>query len=920
LECGDNRRFGTFFLLLPFGLLSLPSSHGPVRVPAVGGSSRGVIRVAKRQFAVQSVAMLSTRFKMVLGLVAALVTAGAATFALQEELRPAEHEGQPIAGKRPSTDATKPASQPRADRLGDPLPAGALLRLGTMRHRYLNHWPFQTEYLPGGKTALTDTFEEVRWVDVESGRLLKSWPLPKGLAVTAFSRDGRVVLLTDENAVFLWDLTSRKPLWWLAEPEGLPFKEKRDALSRISAVFAPDSKVVAVKYAAASGLRRMVDVASGRELWRHERQDLRDLGFLRDGKSLLLQQSDAKVTRIFQCDRRTCDVMRSFEIAGEIGSCQLPPDSTILLGTTADKGIRTFDVATGKELASLMFPPVELPHQIRIAVSRDAKTVLTGATFEGLVRIWDWPSAKQRGKIDLGAGASPFHLRVSDDGKRAEIVESEEQALRSFDLETGREIATLKEAHRSPVYGLAIAPDGKAVTAGTDRTIRVWDLRSGRQVHEHQTGPLSGLMAYGPMLAMSADGRLVAVVKRFSGKVLIYERDKGRLLHSIDTGAKRILSVAFAPATHLLAITTVEGWFLILWDVDLGREKWRGTRARLEPAFSPDGRLLAVRGESGSERVYLLDAATGRQRLSIPSKHHTCMLTFSPDGRMLAGSGLMDVVVWETATGKERWRRKHDTDDLYYSGALAFAPDNRRLAYGHYRFVQLEDLLDGQRLHSFAGHDPGINALAFGPGGRTLVSAGWDTTVLVWDMSPWSKSQRSAAAAPPPGVLQTAWNDLASADAKVSFAAVSRLVQAGPAALPLLREHLGPVQGPDPKHVERLLAELGSDRFANRERAKNELELADLAEPVFERFLTRELSLEARRRAEAILARLQGPVTDANRLRQLRALEVLEHIGSPAARQVIDTLAAGAVNARLTQEARMALQRLARRDAEGQKD
>ena len=72
-----------------------------------------------------------------------------------------------------------------------------------------------------------------------------------------------------------------------------------------------------------------------------------------------------------------------------------------------------------------------------------------------------------------------------------------------------------------------------------------------------------------------------------------------------------------------------------------------------------------------------------------------------------------------------------------------------------------------------------------------------------------------------------------------------------------------------------------------------------------------------RRRAEGLLEKLRGPLTDAERLRSLRVVEVLEHAGTEQARRLLARLAGGAAEARLTREAKGAMQRLDRREREG---
>ena len=61
------------------------------------------------------------------------------------------------------------------------------------------------------------------------------------------------------------------------------------------------------------------------------------------------------------------------------------------------------------------------------------------------------------------------------------------------------------------------------------------------------------------------------------------------------------------------------------------------------------------------------------------------------------------------------------------------------------------------------------------------------------------------------------------------------------------------------------------------------------------------------------MGRLLERLAGAPRLRWLRALEVLEQVGTAPARKVVEALAHGAPEAWLTREARATLRRLARR-------
>src|SRR5262249_4248883 len=98
-----------------------------------------------------------------------------------------------------------------------------------------------------------------------------------------------------------------------------------------------------------------------------------------------------------------------------------------------------------------------------------------------------------------------------------------------------------------------------------------------------------------------------------------------------------------------------------------------------------------------------------------------------------------------------------------------------------------------------------------------------------------------------------------------------------------------------------------------RRDAEAELEkLGEDAEASLRELLRRPGSLEARLRAERLLKKLDGGPT-LGRLRELRALEVLEQAGTPEARRLLAELAKGAEGAWLTGEAEATLKRLSAR-------
>ena len=134
--------------------------------------------------------------------------------------------------------------------------------------------------------------------------------------------------------------------------------------------------------------------------------------------------------------------------------------------------------------------------------------------------------------------------------------------------------------------------------------------------------------------------------------------------------------------------------------------------------------------------------------------------------------------------------------------------------------------------------------------------------------------------------------------------------------MPLLKKHLRPAAAPDRWRIAQLINDLDDKQFAVREKAAEELEkLGQSAEPAAQKAFESHPSPEVRRRAEQLLQKLRGPITSPEMLRVSRSMMVLEQIGAPEAEAVLKELAKGDPEARLTREAKAALDRLAKRFA-----
>src|SRR5262249_51607264 len=151
-------------------------------------------------------------------------------------------------------------------------------------------------------------------------------------------------------------------------------------------------------------------------------------------------------------------------------------------------------------------------------------------------------------------------------------------------------------------------------------------------------------------------------------------------------------------------------------------------------------------------------------------------------------------------------------------------------------------------------------------------------------------------------------------DAREAWKSIWSLTAGPKDALAIIVRNLQPVAPADPARLSRLIADLDNHDYATRESATRELGRLDvLAEPALRAALEGDVPQERRRRVEKLLEQLRGPITTPETRQAVRAAAALEQMGTPEARQLLQRLGVGAPDARLTREAKAALERIEKR-------
>jgi WD40 repeat protein len=725
--------------------------------------------------------------------------------------------------------------------------------------RCLGHdgWVDSIAFSPTGKLLASGGYDRtIRLWEVATGKMLlrlTGHQLP--ISSIAFSPDGKSLASCSwGKSIRIWAVASGKQVTILHGHEKHMY----------SVTFSPDGKILASR--SEDQTVRLWEVSTGKELHQLEAGlGGRQAAFSPNGKTLAF---GSWASHVHLVDVATGKLIRKIGSRHYVDFVAFSPDGKAL--ASAGRGfLYLWNMNTGKAIHDFALPRGGTGP---IAFSPDGKWIASGGE-DGLVRFWDPVTGKER-PPPPGHEHAVTSVALSPDGQTVASA-SLDGTIRLWAAATGNEIYKMK---RPPDRNLRVTfcPTGNLlVGAGqrreggpvdADRKIQLWDPNTGKECGQLQEDQLDVCS-----LAFTADGRTLVSGSQ-DKRIHFWDLASRKLIRTFTSQPHGLSFIALSPDGGRLASGNIAEKVIILWDTKTGKEvrKFPHLAQVCCAAFSPDGKSLAT--ASNDSGVYLWDVPTGKQRCSFQGhKWASLAIVFSPDGKAVASAGQDNrILVWEVVTGTQR--------------------------------------------RQLGGHRGYITSLAFSPDGTRLLSGSMDTTCLLWDLADLQQPvKRQPLTAKQ---LENLWIQLQSDDAAKAYDAICQLAAVPKQSVAFLDSRLKPMSPADPKRLVQLLADLDSPLFATRAKASKELaSLQELAEPALRKALTAKQSLEVRLRIEGVLAKLEGILRTPDRLREVRALEVLEHAGVSEAREVLKKLSQGAPAAWTTQEAIAALKRLNRLDS-----
>jgi WD40 repeat protein len=799
-----------------------------------------------------------------------------------------------------------PPREMRLDRHGYPLPAGAVSRLGVPAP--LSEPPRSLAWTADGRQIVTADWTRVTLLDATTGHRVETQDTGEaGRNLFALlPQDGRVLVRQYGRRGGLFDTASASDILTFRLPPQFAEADRRSyslCLSASHRFLAGVSAASSQPGVARDHFARLIN----------DRADLHSLRLSPDARRIYATGG----TQAPELTARDAATDKEFWTVGlkAVGTLRaISADGRRLAAADRD-GVHVYDTADGRLVLSASLDTSTPPGLWGIDLSPDGARLAVAVDHE--VIVWELAVVKVQHRLPHAARQVAF----SPDGKS---LASASAWVQRWDIETGKPMYPVPHTDR-PVGAahLRWSADGKrllSVWPGDRRgeegdrrpdLLAVWDVAAGAVLWRRP----------------SPRGVMTAALDPAGSTALVCTEDRHLRSYPIDGPGKEAV-VRVGDRSEVIRRS-----YLFLADGRLAVHTYRGPGVEIE-LFGPDGQLPVVAGRPVPRPRRTRPGATMEPPIFSPSTRGTIMFgpggsrtdlaagralpplvtrtafagplgepLQAPDafvaGRVSAGGG-MAVHLWESASGRIIADLPPFLPD--WTGAV-LSVDGRLLASADNDRLVVADLAVPGEMRVLPV--PGARALAFSPDGRFLASAQLDGTILLWDL-PRVRAEWDPAAA------DRLWADLGAADAAPAWKAVWQLLDHPDRAVELLSGRLKPVVAE--KDTPDLIARLDHPRYAVREEAARKL--ADRGEHVEDDLMAAyrtAVSAEQRERLETLLNKFDPAHPPAVEiLRGLRAVWLLERVGSADARRLLNEMATGASGSRVTAEAKAALGRLGR--------
>jgi WD40 repeat protein len=409
---------------------------------------------------------------------------------------------------------------------------------------------FSVSFSSSGKILAGGSYGQITLWDVETAKELRSFPLRPASdpwsCLVAFSPDGRILAGGSYDTLRLWDVETGRELMTLSE------HSEWTHVGSIS--FSPDSKTLVIGVGHAIKLFELATANALRVLSEHAAA-INSVSFSSDGQTLS-SGGDKTLNLWFGAASTPLKALSAQPL--HCDSVTFSPDGKSLAGGCDKNTIRLWDVSTGKELKTLSG---HVDSVNSIAFSPDGKILASGSEDRS-IKLWDVASGLQLRSL-VGHEDSVLSVAFSPDGKLLASGGSyDDNKIKLWNVSTGQDLLTLTDS--AYVASIAFSPDGKILASGSSDTIKLWDVKTAKELRTFSRP--SGI---GFSVSFSSDGKMLAAA--VDHEIKLWDVESGEELGTLTGHTSTVNSLSFSPNDRLLLSGGYDAT-LKLWDVKTRKE------------------------------------------------------------------------------------------------------------------------------------------------------------------------------------------------------------------------------------------------------------------------------------------------------------------------------------------------------------
>ncbi len=627
------------------------------------------------------------------------------------------------------------------------LPEGAIARLGKGGINVMRFTPDGTRLVVGTDVGL--------WIyDVESGEETQLYTVQLGqVNVLSFSSDGKILASGGyaNPIIQLWELDTGNKL------SKLNLRKSNEEIHSITGLsfFTNDEGII------------VLDGKGKITKWHIDTDTVELLPYNAEISNAVLVSEKPCVIVVEDRDNN----LICFEVI--LGRQSINQTGHITIRDERWKNIRVFDYSpNNKYLATGSFKNTVLLWDITkqelsttfkgdsalfsaIAFSHDNMT-LAGGDAHGNIKLWNMENRTEL--LDLKNHTSGISALVFSPNGKTLASGSYDGTIRFWDYQTGKETSTFATGHIKWVKKFAFTEDDSILKCvDFNGNLFEWSLKT-HQILSTQSFRQSG---FRESVVFSQDAKLLALQEnkcdfafdplsptyraRYVGEIipskfniLLWDLSKDKIIDTTwNDNIGFVDALLFSHGNKIIS-AWIDQKGIFSWDINTGEMLFQ--YEILEPdkvklTFSPDEKLLATSGRHIKSQVWDFET---QQELILPKLMTALSVSFSPDGTLMAMAQPNSILLWHiTPDGLDEG---NSIENVSVNEDLIFSPDSRTIICSIINnfqyYIQLLDVQTGTEIGSLPAHTERITTLSFSHDGKTLASASWDGTIMLWD---WDK-------------------------------------------------------------------------------------------------------------------------------------------------------------------------------------